>query len=108
MLLRDCFRITIMAFHHGLFLKLLGEEKHARACASLGTTDTTALLRVIGAVEELKPKEPTAKECKICCDTKPLGAFSCGHIFCCVECGRKVKKCPICRAQVSIMELFEC
>ncbi|PON34235.1 43kDa postsynaptic protein [Trema orientale] len=38
--------------------------------------------------------------CPICLTSPKDMAFCCGHQTCC-ECGRKIKMCPICRAQIS-------
>jgi hypothetical protein len=75
---------------------------------------TIALRRVAESVQRVRPKgskdqktQPAAagaalKEddvCKICMAAPKTGVFTpCGHLVCCIPCGQKLTRCPICRA----------
>ena len=41
-------------------------------------------------------------ECAVClCNIKDTVFFPCGHFYCCNECSDNLKKCPICKTQIS-------
>ena len=63
-------------------------------------------------VEKPKEEPPQKKArtdenlCKICCDKEVNCCFvPCGHIACCLRCGRKFEegKCPICQQSVFLV-----
>lgn len=47
--------------------------------------------------------------CKICYDREINCVFlECGHLCSCVECGRQMKDCPICRRPIArVVEIFK-
>lgn len=55
-------------------------------------------------------KEHSNKKCQICMvnDLNCL-LFKCGHLCCCVECVKRIDKCPICRNEIKdYLEIFLC
>ena len=39
-----------------------------------------------------------SKRCRVCRkDDACMVLIPCGHLCCCVNCGKKIKKCPICK-----------
>ena len=41
------------------------------------------------------------KRCRVCCkDDARMVLIPCGHLCCCVNCGNKIKKCPICKESI--------
>ncbi|XP_048775362.1 E3 ubiquitin-protein ligase mib1-like isoform X2 [Ostrea edulis] len=48
-------------------------------------------------------REPSKdeKECVICMETTPDCVLcDCGHLVTCMECGKKITVCPVCRAEI--------
>jgi len=48
--------------------------------------------------------------CKICMDSTITAVFvPCGHRLSCVECGRKLQECPVCRAKIKmVLRTYDC
>lgn len=53
-------------------------------------------------LEEENRQLKEQKTCKICLNAEVGVVFQpCGHLCCCVQCASALKKCPICRKQIS-------
>lgn len=61
---------------------------------------STKLLNLL-LISEMLANTPTEMLCKVCMDA-PLNCvlLECGHIASCVDCGKQLAECPICRQYV--------
>ena len=47
-------------------------------------------------------EDENSNECCICLDNEKNSIFiPCGHYYCCINCSKQIKKCPICRMHIS-------
>ena len=55
----------------------------------------------IKLAKESERNEDDTEFCKICYERVINCVFlECGHMFSCVECGRKLNECPLCRERI--------
>jgi hypothetical protein len=55
-------------------------------------------------IDELKSQIETARTCVLCIDQDKNVKFNCGHVVTCLECGAKLKECPVCRIAITKRE----
>uniref|UniRef100_A0A6U1PLW1 RING-type domain-containing protein n=1 Tax=Cyclophora tenuis TaxID=216820 RepID=A0A6U1PLW1_CYCTE len=58
--------------------------------------------------DETEGSQTTIEDACILCCEKPMDCviIPCGHQVCCEECGKLVRKCPVCKVDCSVLRIF--
>ena len=73
------------------------------------TMDEAAMPQDLNIVESIDESVATLDDaCNICLE-KPMNCVlaPCGHQFCCYECGERLERCPVCKADCNVLRVFK-
>lgn len=81
------------------------EREQEQADSVLESQEIVAQPLVDAPKEVVKNEEPGLNDCCVCFENQRNCVFiPCGHLCTCLECGKALKECPICRKGITIVQ----